>query len=397
MNELLWSVSILCLTTLGMMFILKRFNQPYLIAYILVGIILGPHISGVFTNPEQTETIGEIGILLLMFFLGMEINVPDNRSALVKPVVAQVIKIILSIGFACIVGYFAELSVKSIVLITVLFVFNSTAVVSEFLNKHNTLKTTFGLTVLNILIFQDLLLAPVLTLLKACGINDFHFFKILFPVMFCLLIFFMMKRLRNFQEIKLPKFFASIKEDHDLQVFSGLFLCLISGLVAEVAGMSSALGSFMAGVIVGRVKIFGWLEHSLLPFKVFFVTLFFVSIGLRLDVSYLLSNISIIFLGTFFVLISNSVMSAAAFRLLKFSWKESLYGGALLSQTGEFGILALSVAYKSGIIEYSLYKSGLAITCLSLLLSTVWVAVLDRLLKKKSQKRFLDRSYGERF
>lgn len=106
MNELLWSVSILCLTTLGMMFILKRFNQPYLIAYILVGIILGPHITGVFTNPEQTETIGEIGILLLMFFLGMEINVPDNRSVLVKPVVAQSAKIILSIGFAWIIGYF---------------------------------------------------------------------------------------------------------------------------------------------------------------------------------------------------------------------------------------------------------------------------------------------------
>ena len=385
MNELLWSVSILCLTTLGMMFILKRFNQPYLIAYILVGIILGPHITGVFTNPEQTETIGEIGILLLMFFLGMEINVPDNRSVLVKPVVAQSAKIILSIGFAWIIGYFAELSMKSIVLITVLFVFNSTAVVSEFLNKHHKLKTTFGLTVLNMLIFQDLLLAPVLTLLKVWELNDFSIYKIVFPVIFCFVIFFVMKRLRNFQEIKLPKFFASVKEDHDLQVFSGLFLCLISGLVAEMAGMSSALGSFMAGVIVGRVKIFGWLEHSLLPFKVFFVTLFFVSIGLRLDISYLFSNFSIIFLGTFFVLISNSLMSAVAFRMLRFNWRDSLYGGALLSQTGEFGILALSVAYKSGIIEYSLYKSGLAITCLSLLLSTIWVTVLDRVLKKNSK------------
>jgi len=69
-------------------------------------------------------------------------------------------------------------------------------------------------------------------------------------------------------------------------------------------------------------------------------------------------------------------MSAITFRLLKFGWRESWYGGALLSQTGEFGILALSVAYKSGIIEYSLYKSGLGITCLSLLLSTIWIAIL---------------------
>lgn len=389
MNELLWSVSILCLTTLGIMFILKKFNQPYLIAYIMVGIILGPHISGVFTDPEQTETIGEIGILLLMFFLGMEINVPDNKSLLIKPVVAQTIKIILSIGCAFLIGHFAGLSLNSIALIAILFVFNSTAVVSEFLNKHQTLKTTFGIMVLNILIFQDLLLAPVLTLLKAWNNREFHFSSIMFPVLLCGVIFFILKRIRNVQEIRLPKFFTSIENDHDLQVFFGLFLCLISGLIAEAAGMSSALGSFIAGVVVGRVKTFDWLEHSLIPFKVFFTTLFFVSIGLRLDIPYLFSNFSIIFLGTFFVLISNSVMSAVTFRLLKFNWKESWYGGALLSQTGEFGILALSVAYKSGIIEYSLYKSGLGITCLSLLLSTIWIAILNSLMREKTlMKKF---------
>ncbi|NML59468.1 cation:proton antiporter [Chryseobacterium cheonjiense] len=386
MNGLLWSVSILCLTTLGMMFLLKKFNQPYLIAYIIVGIVLGPHISGVFTNPEQTETIGEIGILLLMFFLGMEINVPDNKSLLIKPVVAQLIKIILSIGCAFFVGYFAGLSLNSVVLIAILFVFNSTAVVSEFLNKHQILKTTFGIMVLNILIFQDLLLAPVLTLLKAWNKQEFHISNILFPVLLCGIIFFILKRIRNVQEIRLPEFFTSIEKDHDLQVFFGLFICLISGLVAEAAGMSSALGSFVAGVVVGRVKTFNWLEHSLVPFKVFFVTLFFVSIGLRLDIPYLFSNFSIILLGTFFVLLSNSVMSAVSFRLLKFGWKESWYGGALLSQTGEFGILALSLAYKSGLIEYSLYKSGLGITCMSLLLSTIWIAVLNSLMKRRLYK-----------
>ncbi|RTZ49552.1 hypothetical protein EJ377_03465 [Chryseobacterium arthrosphaerae] len=84
----------------------------------------------------------------------------------------------------------------------------------------------------------------------------------------------------------------------------------------------------------------------------------FVSIGLRLDIAYLFSNFQIILIGTFFVLLSNSVMSAIIFRLLKSDWKESLYGGALLSQTGEFGIMALSIAYKAKIIEYSLYKAG---------------------------------------
>ncbi|MFP7655440.1 cation:proton antiporter domain-containing protein [Chryseobacterium proteolyticum] len=79
-------------------------------------------------------------------------------------------------------------------------------------------------------------------------------------------------------------------------------------------------------------------------------------------------------IGTLVVLISNSIMSSVFFRILNFSWKDSFYGGALLSQTGEFGILALSIAYKSDMVGYDLYKAGLGITCLSLLLSTFWIS-----------------------
>jgi CPA2 family monovalent cation:H+ antiporter-2 len=178
--------------------------------------------------------------------------------------------------------------------------------------------------------------------------------------------------------------FKTIENDHDLQVFSGLLICLGFGLLAETAGLSSALGSFIAGVLVGRIKTFHWLEHSLIPFKIFFVTLFFVSMGLRIDISYLYFNFRFILLGAFFVLISNSIMSAIIFRLLRYNWKDSWYGGALLSQTGEFGILALSIAYKTGIIEYSLYEDGLGITCLSLLLFTIWISVLKKLIERKS-------------
>ncbi|TXF79482.1 cation:proton antiporter [Chryseobacterium sp.] len=383
MNELLWSICILCLTTLGIMFLLKKFNQPYLIAYIIAGIVLGPYGSAVFVQPHDIEVVGEIGILILMFFLGMEINVPDNRSLLIKPVIAQGMKIILSIGCAILVGQLTGLSANSIILVAILFVFNSTAVVSEFLKKHHTLKTAFGIMILNMLIFQDLLLAPALALLKALNTPDLSFMNMVFPVIGCIAIFMVLRKIRNTQEIRLPAFFRNIENDHDLQVFTGLFICLGFGLLAESIGLTSAFGSFIAGVIVGRVRLFHWLEHSLLPFKVFFVTLFFVSIGLRLDIAYLYSHWEIILVGTFFVLVSNSLMSAIIFRLLKYSWKDSWYGGALLSQTGEFGILALSIAYKTGIIEFSLYKSGLGITCLSLLLSTVWVAVLKMLIEKK--------------
>lgn len=384
MNELLWSICILCLTALGMMFLLKKLNQPYLIAYMIAGIVLGPYGAEVFIHAHDIEVVGEIGILILMFYLGMEINVPDKRSILIIPVIAQSMKILLSLACAFLVGQITGLSNNSIILVAVLFVFNSTAVVSELLKKHRTLKSALGIMILNMLIFQDLLLAPVLTLLKTLNTADLRYRDMILPVIGCVAVFFVLKRIRNAQEIRLPAFFKSIGKDHDLQVFAGLLICLGLGLLAELIGLSSAFGSFIAGMMVGRVRIFNWLEHALLPFRVFFVTLFFVSVGLRLDIPYLYSHWEMLILGTFFVLVSNSVMSALIFRLLKYSWKDSWYGGALLSQTGEFGILALSIAYKTGIIELSVYKAGLGITCLSLLLSTVWIAVLKNLIGKGS-------------
>nr|WP_228377672.1 MULTISPECIES: cation:proton antiporter [Chryseobacterium] len=368
---MLWSVCILCITTLGMMFLLKKLKQPYLIAYLIAGILLGPYALKLFTRPEEIEMVGEIGILLLMFFVGMEINIPNKKSLIIKPLLAQGIKILLSLLFAYFIGRFLGLDYKSIVLIAMLFTFNSTAVVVEFLKKHGTIHTAFGIVILNILLLQDLLLAPALTVLKFWNGEDFSLLNLIFPLAICLAIFFIFRKIRHFREIRFSSSF--LENDHDLQVFSGLFICLGFGLLAEVMGMSAALGSFMAGVLVGKMKVFHWLEHSLLPFKIFFVSLFFVSIGLRMDIPYLLSNYKLIILGTLVVLVSNSIMSAIFFRALNFKWKDSLYGGALLSQTGEFGILALSIAYKTNIVEYELYKAGLGITCLSLLFSTLWI------------------------
>ncbi|MDF2932786.1 MAG: cation:proton antiporter [Chryseobacterium sp.] len=269
MNELLWFICILSLTLLILGFILKRFEQPYLIAYIIAGILLGPHITGVFSNVEQIELIGELGILMLMFFLGLEISIPNKRHLILKPIIAQGMKVLLGFAFALLTGYFLKLDFKSISLIAILFFFNSTAVVTEFLKKYNILNTEFGSTIFNILLLQDILLAPVLTLLNAWGGQGFTILNISLPLTACACIFLLFRRIRNVQEIKLPCFFSRITHDHDLQLFMGLLICMGFGLLADIVGLSSALGSFIAGVLVGRLKYsIGW-NTPLLRLKCF--------------------------------------------------------------------------------------------------------------------------------
>lgn len=375
MNGLLFAICQVCLIILALIFLLRKVKQPYIVAYMLAGLLLGPHLSGVIVNVKETEAIGEVGILLLMFFLGMEIDVPDNKSRLARPVTMQLIKIILSVLFAFLAGILLNWSLVPVIITAMLFIFNSTAVVTEYLRKNGELSAPLGQTILNMLVFQDVLLAPAIMMLHFLGNGSAPFGRLVLPLVISVLVLLLFRYMRNRGRFRLPRFLNTMHHDHDLQVFTGLFICIGFGVVAELAGMSSALGSFLAGIIIGKMKDFSWLEQSLLPFKVFFTALFFLSVGLRLDVSYITAHYATVLTATLLVLTSNCILSAFAFRALQYQWKESFYGGALLSQTGELGILVLSVAYKSGIIDYGFFKLGIAITALSLLISTLWISL----------------------
>ncbi|UZJ63915.1 cation:proton antiporter [Sphingobacterium sp. KU25419] len=358
-------------------FLIEKLKQPYMIAYILVGILFGPYVGGIFNNTDDIASLGELGLLLLMFFLGMEMDIPDRQSLLLKPVIAQGMKMLLSITFATVLGFMFGWSVYSITVLAVLFIFNSTAVVSEYLIKNGELHTGLGKTLLNILLLQDLFLAPVLTVFQFMGKQQFSPGRMVAALIACAVIALLLRAIKHRDIIK-PEFLKELDNDHELQVFLGGFVSLGFGLIAELAGLSGAMGSFAAGMLIGRTKSFQWLEHSLKPFRIFFVSFFFMSIGLRLDLGYLALNYKVVLSGTLIVLLCNSLLTAIVFRTLQYNWRQSFYSGALLSQTGEFGILICTMAYKMHIIDSGFFKTGVAITALTLLLSTTWITVLKK-------------------
>ncbi len=382
MHDVLFSVSIMCLLILLLIFLLKKLKQPYLIAYVIAGMVLGPYITGIFSDPENIASLGEVGILLLMFFLGVEIDIPDNKNLLKKPLIAQSIKTLLAFLFAFFTGQWLGWNNGNVLLLTVLLAFNSTAVVSEFLRINNELYTGTGKTVLNMLLLQDIMIAPAFTFFQFMKGDFMSFEKTGLAIAACVLIFFLLKAIRNRNLFQLHVL-KEMKSDHELQVFAGTFICLGFALLASFAGLTPAIGSFVAGVYIGRTNAFHWLENVLRPFKIFFVALFFVSVGLMLDLSYIREHYLFILVMGAVVLFINSLLTAIVFRVLQFSAKDSIYAGALLSQTGEFGLLACSLAYQLNIIDKDFFKSALAITGLSLLLSTIWMTTLRKLIYGK--------------
>jgi CPA2 family monovalent cation:H+ antiporter-2 len=378
MNTVLATICLACLVILLLIFILKKIGQPYLIAYMIAGVLLRPVTTSLLPGNMEVEQVGQLGLLFLMFFLGIEMKIPDERSLLLKPVIAQSIKILLSIGFAFLLGYLFHLSIYYTLTLAALFNFNSTAIVGEYLSRNNELSTSFGTIILNILLLQDLMVAPTTALFRFMGVGAVSVSKLIIAILVCIAIIVLLRAVR-YRAFLQTAILNGLKNDHDLQVFLGLLVSLGFGALADLAGLSSAIGCFVAGLCIGRTVAFNWLEHALKPFRIFFVALFFMSIGLQFDINYLLEHGGIILGGALLVLISNSLLSAFVFRLLGYNWQQSLYGGALLAHTGEFGLLACSLAYELHAIDSTFYKAAIAITGTTLLLSATWINILKLL------------------
>ena len=389
MHNLLFAISIMCLLILLLIVLLKKLNQPYLIAYVFAGVVLGPHVTGIFSDPEDISALGDVGILLLMFFLGVEIDIPNNKNLLLKPVVAQGVRTILSVLFSFLIGRWLGWAPGYILLLATTFIFNSTAVVSEFLRKNGELSSEIGRTVLNILLLQDIMLAPILAFLQFISKGNYDVVRTMLSLTGCVLIFYLLIAVRDKNLFQL-KLFNDLETDHELQVFTGTFICLGFALITSFAGLTPAIGSFVAGVYIGRTNAFRWLENVLRPFKIFFVALFFLSVGLSLDLDYILKHYGLILTITLGVLFINGLLSVVVFKLLRFSWRNSVYAGALLSQTGEFGLLACLLAHQLNIIDYNFFKSALAVIGLSLLLSSIWMTILRKsIYASKSKSTFI--------
>jgi CPA2 family monovalent cation:H+ antiporter-2 len=377
MPIVLFPLSVLCLVILLLILMLRRWRQPYLGAYILAGLLLGPQVIAVFKEPAAIEALGQIGILLLMFFLGIEIEIPDNRSLLTQPLIAQLIKTALSVAVALLAGYFLHWGTGNKLLLAVLLTFNSTAVVTDMLRKNGQLHSNSGKILLNMLLLQDVLAGPLFAAMSWQSGHPAGWLRLFLSLGCCGLLFLLLRGIRN-RNLLQWQWIKDMEGDHELQVFLGFFICLGFALMATAAGLPASLGSFAAGLYIGRIHGFHWLGAALRPFEVFFVALFFVSVGLRLDVAYIIAHWSSIAVLTLAVLLINSLLSAIVFRVMGHRWLSALHTGALLSQTGEFGLIACSLAYEAGIIAGGFYKICMAVTGLALLFSTGWVTILRR-------------------
>ena len=371
--------AIFAVLVIGM--VMRSMRQPYVIGYLIAGVFLGPHGIGLIEDEALLSRLGAIGVVLLLFFIGMEVSPVKLIAKWKVAVFGTLLQIFISVGCVLPLGMFLEWPIERIILIGFVISLSSTAVVMKLLQDWEELDSKVGQNVLVILLAQDLAVIPMLILLSTLGNNQQSLDNIWLQLIGAGVIALIVGYITKKETTHLP-FSKSIKFDHEMQVFAALGICFGLSLITGLVGLSTALGSFVAGMLVGAAKETRWVHHSLESFRIIFVALFFVSIGMLVDLNFIASHWYQTGALVILVVLTNTFINGSILRILGDNWRDSIYAGALLSQIGEFSFVLAAVGIQAHIISDYGYQMTIAVISISLLISPPWVMLIKLILSR---------------
>ncbi|MBL0687033.1 MAG: cation:proton antiporter [Sulfurospirillum sp.] len=328
---------------------LKRFNIPTIIGYILTGTL----ISYMFAlhSSEKLSHIAEFGIVFLMFTIGLEFSMKHLMSMKKEVFFNGTIQVLATgLIFSIMAKYMFNIEQKSAIIIGFAFALSSTAIVLKILNDNGDIHTTYGRKVLGILLFQDIAVIPLLLMINFFTITDSSVSALLIKTLISAIIvigllFFAGKYLLN-------PFFSKVVSSDSEEIFIAFILLIVIGssYFAHLFGFTYSLGAFIAGMMIADTKYRHQVEADLIPFRDILLGLFFITIGMQID----MSIIKDYFFEIVSLLVAVMVIKMIIiFTLLSYytNKRVSLKAALSISQVGEFSLAVFALASSSSLIE----------------------------------------------
>lgn len=396
----LTGLAIVALAALVCGMAMQRLRQPAVMGYILAGAILGPGGLALVENRELISLLAELGVLMLLFLIGMEISLRAVREVWRIALAATALQIGVGLVAMLALGALFDWPLPRSILLGFVVALSSTAVAIKMLEDIGELRTRAGQVTVAILVAQDLAVVPMMLIIgafrdgQAAGADAL--LKVVLSAAFLgLLILYLLRR----QRVRLP--FARMVGNHqDLTPLAGLGFCFGAAALSGLLGLSTAYGAFLAGLVIGNSTSRRAMIHHMLPIQAVLLMVFFLSIGLLLDVGYIWDNLGTVVLIVAFVAVFKTALNIGFIRLLGEPWPRAFLSGAVLAQLGEFSFVLAALGLSAGAITDPGYRLIVAVTVLSLLGSPFWLETARRvqragLLGVTSGREILRLTFGE--
>ncbi len=387
----------------SVIFLLHKLRVPSIVGFLTAGVLLGPYGFGLVQDIREVELLAEIGVILLLFTIGLEIslnNLKRIRTAVIGGGLAQVIftaLVTMAIAYLNLQRWNASLFAGFLVALS------STAIVMKMLFDRGEMDSPHGRLTIAILVFQDLCVVPLMLLipiLSGTGGSSLQFFWTLFKS--AAILFLVIFGARSL----VPYFLHQIvhTRSRELFVITIILLCLGTALFTSWLGLSLSLGAFLAGLVISESEYAYQAISDILPFKDSFNGLFFISIGMLMNLTFLYQNMLWVLLGVVLIFSLKTFAGFLAVHLMGHPIRVSFQTGIHLAQIGEFSFVLAIAGKTAGLISEGHYQLFLSTSVITMILTpfliqasptfSTWVSskkLLDRLdrMRKRAEKEIL--------
>lgn len=385
-------VLILLATAVLVVVACRILRLPVMLGYIAVGVLIGPFALAWIPDTEGTRHLAEFGVVFLMFSIGLEFSLA--RLLAMKRTVfglggAQVVVTILAVmGCVAVFG----LSWRSGLALGGVLAMSSTAIVSKMLVERAELNMPYGQQMMGVLLFQDLAVVPLLIVIPALAEKSGDLTATLLfaalkaaAVLLVLLVFGQRVMRRWFHVVAGQK-------SSELFMLNVLLMTLGLAYLTELAGLSMALGAFVAGMLISETEYRYQVEEDIKPFRDVLLGLFFVTIGMKLDLGSVAHDFGLIVLALVALIVLKALVLAGLARLFEGDWGVALRSGIGLAQAGEFGFVLLTLTDQAHLVPNNVLQIVLAAMLLSMLAAPFLIQHAEAIARRFSAAEWTNRA-----
>lgn len=360
--------------------LLKKLDLPTAIGYIFTGIIVTQLFGITQENSAVLEHISELGIVLLMFTIGLEFSFSELKAMKKQVFVYGTLQVLLTgAAFSLIAITLFNFSQKSAVIIGFALALSSTAIVLKMLNENGDIHASYGRKALGILLFQDIAVIPILIMIEIFT-KDVDVTTILLTTAIHMVLFFTLLFLIGKYVLDVYLEYAIKTKNQEIFLLVIFFTVLASAEVAHLFGFSYSLGAFFAGMLLAESHYKYQIEADLTPFRDLLLGVFFFAVGERIELETIINNIGIILA---LVLAIMAVKAVIIFITLIFEQKRTAFKTALaLSQVGEFALAIFVLAQNNNFIDSKTAQILATIVIVSMVLTPFIIKNLTKLADK---------------
>ncbi|ELM3617224.1 cation:proton antiporter [Aeromonas sobria] len=386
---------ILLFTAVLLVATFRRLGLPVILAYLIAGVLLGPHGLAVITGQSIMQTIAELGIVFLMFSLGLEFSLPKLLAMRRLVLGVGGLQVLLTSLLFFALAWWWGLGLAQSLVVAGTLALSSTAVVIKQLGEQKQLHTRRAQLGVSVLLFQDLAVVPLLVMIPILAQPDVQGSALAAEIAWATLKgLFALLTLLAVGKWLLPLLFHEVARarSDELFVLSALLVALLAAFMTHSLGLSMALGAFLAGMMLGESHYRHQLEVDIKPFRDVLMGLFFITIGMAMDWQLVARAWWQVLVCVVVLVLCKSLLVLLAGRLMGERKRDSMAAGIMLSQVGEFGFVLLALALHHGLLDQQLVSLLIGIGIISIAMTPWLVTQAHSLARSLTDPALLTRS-----